>query len=43
MLGGARTLAEMFPGRFVLESGFSHGPMMTRVGINLPKAADFHA
>jgi probable F420-dependent oxidoreductase len=41
MLGGARTLAEMFPGRFVLGLGISHGPMMTRVGINYAKPLSF--
>jgi probable F420-dependent oxidoreductase len=41
MLGGARTLAELFPGRFVLGIGISHGPMMTRVGINYAKPLSF--
>src|SRR4029077_10658614 len=41
MLGGARTLAEMFPGRFVLGIGISHGPMMTRVRINSSKPLSF--
>jgi probable F420-dependent oxidoreductase len=41
MLSGARTLAEMFPGRFVLGIGISHGPMMTRVGINYAKPLTF--
>lgn len=41
MLSGARTLAEMFPGRFVLGIGISHGPMMTRVGINYAKPLSF--
>jgi probable F420-dependent oxidoreductase len=41
MLGGARTLAEMFPDRFVLGIGISHGPMMTRVGINYAKPLTF--
>jgi len=41
MLSGARTLAEMFPGRFVLGLGISHGPMMTRVGINYAKPLTF--
>ena len=41
MLGGARTLAEMFPDRFVLGIGISHGPMMTRVGINYAKPLSF--
>ena len=41
MLSGAHTLAEMFPGRFVLGLGISHGPMMTRVGINYAKPLTF--
>jgi len=41
MLSGARTLAEMFPGRFVLGIGISHEPMMTRVGINYAKPLTF--
>jgi probable F420-dependent oxidoreductase len=41
MLSGARTLAEMFPGRFVLGIGISHGPMMTRVNINYAKPLSF--
>jgi probable F420-dependent oxidoreductase len=41
MLSGARTLAEMFPDRFVLGIGISHGPMMTRVGINYAKPLSF--
>ena len=41
MLSGARTLAEMFPGRFVLGIGISHGPMMTRVNINYAKPLTF--
>jgi probable F420-dependent oxidoreductase len=41
MLGGARTLAEMFPGRFILGIGISHGPMMMRVGINYTKPVSF--
>jgi len=41
MIGGARTLAEMFPDRFVLGIGISHGPMMTRVGINYAKPLTF--
>ena len=31
----------MFPGRFVLGIGVSHGPMMTRVGINYAKPLTF--
>jgi probable F420-dependent oxidoreductase len=41
MLSGARTLAEMFPERFVLGIGISHGPMMTRLGINYAKPLTF--
>jgi probable F420-dependent oxidoreductase len=41
MLSGARTLAEMFPGRFVLGIGISHEPMMARVGINYAKPLTF--
>jgi probable F420-dependent oxidoreductase len=41
MLSGARTLAEMFPGRFVLGIGVSHEPMMTRVGIAYAKPLSF--
>jgi probable F420-dependent oxidoreductase len=41
MLSGARTLAEMFPDRFVLGIGISHGPMMTRVGVNYAKPLTF--
>jgi len=41
MLSGARTLAEMFPERFILGIGISHGPMMTRVGINYTKPLSF--
>ena len=41
MLSGARTLAEMFPGRFILGIGISHGPMMTRVGISYAKPLSF--
>lgn len=41
MLSGARTLAELFPERFVLGIGISHGPMMTRVGINYAKPLSF--
>jgi probable F420-dependent oxidoreductase len=41
MLAGARTLAELFPGRFVLGLGVSHAPMMSRVGINYTKPLSF--
>ena len=41
MLSGARTLAEMFPERFVLGIGISHGPMMERMGINYAKPLSF--
>src|SRR6266852_2802426 len=41
MIGAARTLAEIFPDRFVLGIGVSHGPMMSRVGINYAKPLAF--
>jgi len=41
MLGGARTLTEMFPGRFILGLGISHGPMMARIGISYTKPVTF--
>ena len=41
MLGGARTLSEMYPDRFVLGIGISHGPMMSRVGINYSKPLSY--
>src|SRR5271156_2702600 len=41
MISGARTLAEMFPERFVLGIGISHGPMMTRMGIHYAKPFSF--
>ena len=41
MLAGARTLAELFPRRFILGIGVSHGPMMSRVGINYRKPLSF--
>jgi len=41
MIGAARTLAEIFPDRFVLGIGVSHGPMMSRVGIDYAKPLAF--
>ncbi|HSU90259.1 MAG TPA: LLM class flavin-dependent oxidoreductase, partial [Sporolactobacillaceae bacterium] len=41
MIGAARTLAEIFPDRFVLGIGVSHGPMMSTVGINYAKPLAF--
>lgn len=41
MIGGARTLAELYPDRFVLGIGISHGPMMSRVGINYAKPLSY--
>lgn len=37
MAGAARTLGEMFPGRFVLGMGVSGGPFMKRHGLNYGK------
>jgi probable F420-dependent oxidoreductase len=37
MIGAARTLAELFPDRFILGIGISHGPMMAQLGINYAK------
>lgn len=37
MIGAARTLAELFPERFILGIGISHGPMMAQLGINYAK------
>src|ERR1700757_2653763 len=41
MIGAARTLAEIFPDRFVLGIGVSHGPMMSQVGIDYAKPLAF--
>jgi probable F420-dependent oxidoreductase len=37
MAGAARTLGEMFPGRFILGMGVSGGPFMKRHGLNYGK------
>jgi probable F420-dependent oxidoreductase len=37
MVGAARSLAEMYPGRFVLGMGVSGGPFMKRHGLNYTK------
>lgn len=41
MINAARTLAEMFPGRFILGVGVSHGPMMAQLGIKYAKPVAF--
>jgi len=41
MIDAARTLAEMFPERFVLGIGISHGPMMAPLGIKYEKPVAF--
>ena len=41
MMGAACTLAEMFPDRFVLGIGVSHGPMMAQLGIRYEKPVAF--
>src|SRR5271166_380301 len=40
-IGAARTLAELFPDRFVLGLGISHGPMMTQLGFTYAKPVSF--
>jgi len=37
MIGAARTLAELFPDRFILGIGISHAPMMAQLGIKYAK------
>ncbi|HEY6420811.1 MAG TPA: TIGR03620 family F420-dependent LLM class oxidoreductase [Candidatus Binataceae bacterium] len=37
MIGAARTLAELFPDRFILGIGVSHAPMMAQLGIKYAK------
>ena len=37
MMGAARTLAELYPDRFILGVGVSHGPMMAQLGIKYAK------
>lgn len=41
MMGAARTLAEMFPERFILGIGISHGPMMAQLGYKYEKPVAF--
>jgi probable F420-dependent oxidoreductase len=41
MIGAARTLAEMFPDRFILGIGISHGPMMAQLGIKYEQPVAF--
>lgn len=41
MMGAARTLAELYPDRFVLGIGVSHGPMMAQLGIKYDKPLSF--
>jgi probable F420-dependent oxidoreductase len=41
MIGAARTLAELFPERFLLGIGISHGPMMEQLGIKYAKPVSY--
>jgi probable F420-dependent oxidoreductase len=41
MINAARTLTEMFPDRFVLGLGISHGPLMAQLGIKYEKPVAF--
>jgi probable F420-dependent oxidoreductase len=41
MIGAGRTLAEMYPDRFILGIGISHGPMMSQLGIDYTKPLTF--
>jgi len=41
MAGAARTLGEMFPGRFILGMGVSGGPLMKRHGLNYRKPLSY--
>jgi probable F420-dependent oxidoreductase len=41
MIGAARTLVELFPDRFILGIGISHGPMMAQLGINYSKPVTY--
>jgi probable F420-dependent oxidoreductase len=41
MIGAARTLAEMFPDRFILGLGVSHGPVLSQMGIKYEKPIRF--
>jgi len=41
MISAARTLSEMFPDRFILGVGISHGPLMAQLGIKYEKPVAF--
>jgi probable F420-dependent oxidoreductase len=41
MMSAARSVAEMFPGRFILGIGISHGPMMAQLGYKYEKPVAF--
>jgi probable F420-dependent oxidoreductase len=41
MINAARTLSEMFPDRFILGVGISHGPLMAQLGIKYEKPVAF--
>jgi probable F420-dependent oxidoreductase len=41
MMGAARTLAELYPDRFILGIGVSHGPMMAQLGIKYEQPVSF--
>ena len=41
MINAARTLSEMFPDRFILGIGISHGPLMAQLGIKYEKPVAF--
>jgi probable F420-dependent oxidoreductase len=41
MIGAARTIAELFPDRFILGIGISHGPMMAQLGIKYAKPLSY--
>ncbi len=41
MINAARTLCEMFPDRFILGVGISHGPLMAQLGIKYEKPVAF--
>ena len=41
MINAARTLSEMFPDRFILGLGISHGPLMAQLGIKYEKPVAF--
>jgi probable F420-dependent oxidoreductase len=41
MIAAGRTLAEMYPDRFILGIGISHGPMMSQLGIKYTRPLSF--